>query len=126
MKRRVILIVDNDELMQQTVSGLTSHMGHKTCTASSSSEALEIVKKFPIDLIITDLEMPGGNGDILLSNLRAEKILIPSILMTGAVSIDEAAAIKIGAEGFLKKPFSNSDLCTEIEKVFNIEKQKNK
>lgn len=108
-----ILIIDDDPVIVKYLQAVFSDNGYLTCTASSSMEGLEAVRKEMPDLITLDLEMPGEWGPRFYRKLRKEPDLkdIPVIVISG---IDGDHAVK-GAVAFVSKPF-------DPEKIIGIVK----
>ena len=108
-----ILIIDDDPIVVKYLQAVFSDNGYQTCTASSSMEGLEIVKKEKPDLITLDLQMPGEWGPRFYRKLRKEEELkdIPVIVISG---IDGDHAVK-NAVAFVSKPF-------DPEKIIGIVK----
>jgi CheY-like chemotaxis protein len=98
-----ILIIDDDPIIVKYLQAIFSDNGYATCSASSSMEGLEVVRKEKPDLITLDLQMPGEWGPRFYRKLRKDKELkdIPVIVVSG---IDGDHAIK-DAIAFVAKPF---------------------
>jgi CheY-like chemotaxis protein len=98
-----ILIIDDDPVIVKYLQAVFSDNGYLTCTASSTTEGLEVVRKELPDLITLDLQMPGEWGPRFYRKLRKAPDLkdIPVIVISG---IDGDHAIK-GAVAFVSKPF---------------------
>ena len=103
-----ILIIDDDPMIVKYLSAVFSDNGYATCSATSSMEGLEVVRKEKPDLICLDLQMPGEWGPRFYRKLRKDKELkdTPVIVVSG---IDGNHAIK-GAVAFVKKPFDSEKL----------------
>ena len=103
-----ILIIEDDPVVVKYLQAVFSDNGYATCTATSSTEGLEVVKKEKPDLITLDLQMPGEWGPRFYRKLRKDKALrnIPVIVISG---IDGDHAIK-DAVAFVKKPFDPEKL----------------
>lgn len=89
--------------------------------ADDSFEAMDILKKEPIDLVITDYEMPRINGLVLIENIKNDPALrdIPIILSSGSPTRELInKAKKLGTVGFLAKPFDIEKLAAQIKKAF--------
>ena len=104
----LILVVDDDPLNRMMLSMTLTAAGHRVCEAGNGAEALEVLTERPIDLVLTDIEMPEMDGFGLLERRAGDAALraIPFIVISG---VDEMAAIitciKLGAEDYLPKPF---------------------
>ena len=85
--------------------------GFSVLTATSGSEALQIARSCPggLDLLLSDIEMPGMDGATLVQQLRVESPGLPVILMSGTCDL---AALRVSKPArFLSKPFSMSELA---------------
>jgi CheY-like chemotaxis protein len=103
-----ILIIDDDPVVVRYLSAVFSDNGYATCSASSSSEGLEVVKAEKPDLICLDLQMPGEWGPRFYRKLRKDRKFkdLPVVVVSG---IDGDHAIK-DAVAFVKKPFDPEKL----------------
>jgi len=103
-----ILIIDDDPVIVKYLQAVFSDNGYATCTASSSMEGLEVVRKEKPDLITLDIQMPGEWGPRFYRKLRQDKEFreIPLIVISG---IDGDHAVK-DALAFGKKPFDPEKL----------------
>jgi len=103
-----ILIIDDDPVVVKYLRAVFSDNGYETCSATSSMEGLEVVRREKPDLITLDLQMPGEWGPRFYRKLRQDKEFknIPVIVVTG---IDGDHAIK-DAVAFVKKPFDPEKL----------------
>ena len=103
-----ILIIDDDPVVVRYLSAVFSDNGYATCSATSSTEGLEVVKAEKPDLICLDLQMPGEWGPRFYRKLRKDKQFrnLPIIVVSG---IDGDHAIK-DAVAFVKKPFDPEKL----------------
>ena len=106
-----ILIVDDEQSYRQLLSLVFEGDGHIIRTASNGREAVELIKKEPADVIISDVKMPDMDG---IDMLRAVRELHPDlgvILMTAFASVETAReAFKLGADDFIQKPFDVEEL----------------
>ena len=110
MRKENILIVDDDydmlELLQRNLKLLDFH----TYKASSVSEAVAILKSSTVDLLITDLQMPGINGLELIKFTQEHFPEVPKLVVTGYPSLDSAInSVKSGALDYLVKPFKSEE-----------------
>jgi CheY-like chemotaxis protein len=108
-----ILIIDDDPVVVKYLSAVFSDNGYATCSATSSTEGLEVVKAEKPDLICLDLQMPGEWGPRFYRKLRKDKQFrnLPIIVVSG---IDGDHAIK-DAVAFVKKPFDPEKLVGIIK-----------
>ena len=106
MSAKRILIVDNEARMRRILELSLKAMGHIVSEAGDGTEALSIVEKQPVDLILTDLRMPRMDGIALLVALRERGVDVPVIVMTAYGTIETAvAAMKLGAIDYIIRPF---------------------
>jgi CheY-like chemotaxis protein len=103
-----ILIIDDDPVIVKYLQAVFSDNGYATCSASSASEGLEVVRRERPDLITLDLQLPGDWGPRFYRRLRQDKELgrTPVIVVSG---IDGDHAVK-DAVAFVKKPFDPEKL----------------
>jgi CheY-like chemotaxis protein len=110
-----ILIIDDDPVVVKYLETLFQDNGYETCSASSSMEGLEVVRKEKPDLISLDLQMPGEWGPRFYRKLRKDKTLkdTPIIVVSG---IDGDHAVK-DAVAFVAKPFDPDKLLGIVKKT---------
>ncbi|MEW6289846.1 MAG: sigma-54 dependent transcriptional regulator [Thermodesulfobacteriota bacterium] len=124
MIRTCILIVDDDKMTRQTLS-IALKEQYQTITAKDGKTALEILNNQEIDLVLSDLSMPGMNGIELLEliNLLPEKT--PVIFITGQGTVETAVqAMKNGAYDYVTKPINIDRLTLLIEKTLETQRLK--
>jgi CheY-like chemotaxis protein len=115
MADALVLVVDDEELLRESLAMTFEARGFKTLTARNGKEALEIATKQKVDLIVSDMRMPEGDGVWLLDKLRAlHHSKPPVILATGFADITLEDAYAKGAEVILPKPFSINQLMAGV------------
>jgi len=111
-----ILIVDDDQSLREMLEILLTREGYKAVTAASGPEALELFKKAPFSVVLTDIRMRPMDG---LSLLKEIKALRPQteVIMISAYANQETAieAMNEGAYDFFPKPFDNKELIQVIK-----------
>jgi two-component system response regulator HydG len=113
-----ILVVDDKEMMRDSVATTLARKGHTVITASSGKMALEKLAERPADVVITDLAMPEMTGIELLAEIRKLDDQLPVILMTAYGTIETAvAAMKEGAYDYITKPFSGDVLAVTTQRA---------
>ena len=101
----VILIVDDDELVRMTISVLVGSLGYHCLVAGDGIEALAVLQSTPVDLVLSDIVMPGMDGLELLAQIRENYKDTDVIISTGFhEKASYAEVIKGGAIDFIKKP----------------------
>jgi len=122
----LILIVDDDRNICKVLKGLLQSVGFDVLTAYDVDTAMLIIDEEDLNLIITDLRMPGKSGMALLTLSKEKKPAVPVIMITAYGNIEAAViAIKQGAYDFITKPFDEHELLNVVKKAL-AESQKNK
>lgn len=111
-----ILVVDDEEQVRELAVHVLTRAGYSVVSAASAAEALEVVAAESIDLVVSDVVMPGLTGIDLLTELRRQKPGLPVVLMTGGSSEPErtAKAIELGASAVVSKPYTHAELTNAI------------
>lgn len=111
LRGKNILVVDDEVDLREIVASELEYMGAIVSQAGNIMAADGILKQKKIDLIISDIRMPGGTGVELLKTVKARNILYPPvILITGFADITPEEAYAEGAEALLNKPFQLDEL----------------
>src|SRR5690348_9268687 len=92
-----ILVVDDEKELRELIAESLSLRGYSVLLASGGIEALEIAKKESVDVIVSDVRMPKGDGIMLLRELKKCQVPAPIIMMSGFADITGEDAIKLGA-----------------------------
>jgi two-component system NtrC family response regulator len=107
----VVLVVDDEAAQRTVLAGFLRKRGMEVVAAGSVDEAIQVASTRTIDLVLTDLRMPGRDGLSLLDSLRAINPEVPVILMTAFGTVASAVdAMKRGAADFLTKPIDLDEL----------------
>lgn len=118
---KTILIVDDALTIRKIVGFTLKAAGHQTIEAPDGAAAFDLVKDRPVDLVISDLNMPHMDGIELTKQLRATRChsKTPILLLT-AVSDEQSKAQgrQAGATGWMTKPFKQDLLMQVISKIF--------
>ncbi len=101
-----ILVVDDEPSILELLSEYLRARGHTVFTALDGAEAIVVLDRHALDLVLTDMKMPGIDGLELLGHIRERDRFIGAVLMTGYGTIETALrAMKSGAQDYLLKPF---------------------
>lgn len=115
-----ILVVDDEEKIRNLLVTFLSRLGHSCFTAIDGVDALNKMKENRIDVIITDIKMPTMDGIALTSEISKQYPGCPIMVMT---AFDEeytaGTAISVGAQEFIKKPFSLDEFAIRLYKMIN-------
>ena len=113
-----ILVVDDKEMMRDSVAATLSRKGHIVVSAAGAKTALEKMGGRSPDAVITDLQMPDMNGLELLAEIRSVDEQLPVIVMTAYGTVETAVeAMKQGAYDYITKPFSGDELLVAVERA---------
>ena len=112
-----ILLVDDEEMVAQTLGRLLQWLGHCSQTASSGTAALHCLEAQEPDLVLTDVQMPGMDGIALLQEIRKRHPQVPVVVMSGFGAALGQTARENGAWEFLEKPVQLDRLLACIEGV---------
>jgi len=114
--RGVLLLVDDDEAMRLYLEEELRDAGYTVVAAAGGEEALQRLGTTPVDVVITDLVMPGMRGQQLLGEIRARERGLPVVVITAFGSIESAVeAVKAGAYHYVAKPFRLEQLLPVVE-----------
>lgn len=118
-ERGSILIVDDSPDTLELIRRNLELARHTVLTASSVNEAKGLLERQKFDLLITDYHMPFASGIDLIRFVRENHRDTAIIMITGYASVEGAVeAIKAGAEEYLSKPFTDDELLTLVDKIF--------
>ena len=120
-----ILIVDDEKNYLLVLEALLVDAGYEVITSDNTAEALEITMSHDLDLVITDMRMPGLDGMEFLAQLRSRQPDPPVIMMTAYATVEKAVeAMKRGAFDYITKPFKNEELILTIRKAIEMHRLK--
>lgn len=116
-----ILIIDDDNGIRELLSRTLSREGYRVFSAKDAVEALEILNKEPLDLIVCDVLMPGKSGIQLVKELKENPVWpyeIPILMLTALnESDDRVRGLEAGADDYLAKPFDPRELKLRIKNL---------
>jgi len=118
-----VLCVDDEESIGLVIEDTLSRCGHRALGARNVAEAMQVLSRERVDLIISDYRMPGptGGGLEFLELLQREGFRIPLIMVTGDASMEHAvAAIKAGAIDCITKPISSEQLELAVQQALEV------
>ncbi len=114
---KAIALVDDDQNILVSLSAALTDEGYYVETYGDGAEALEGLSRRPVDLAILDIKMPRMDGMELLTELR-RKTKLPVIFLTSKDDeVDEVMGLRLGADDYIKKPFSQRLLLERIKAV---------
>ena len=113
-----LLVVDDAPDTREVLQRNLKNKGYQVFTAASVAEAIRVMESTVVDLAITDLKMPGASGMDLVRHIRENYRDVEVMMITGYPTIEGAVqALKIGAEDFLSKPFTQEELLQAVERA---------
>ncbi len=114
-----VLVVDDESLMLTMAETILSDFGYKVLTANSGLAALNLLSRedVKVDLIITDLVMPGMGGRELMDRIRRLGLKAPILCTSGYVLSEDKQA----AAGYLRKPFTSTELLQKIKSILPLD-----
>jgi DNA-binding NtrC family response regulator len=106
-----ILIVDDEKSLLDLLTAVFKREGYGVQTALSAAKGFEALEKDAVDLVVTDIKMPGTNGMDVLKHVRKRNPDVPVVMITAYGSISQAVeALKMGALDYVVKPFDVEEL----------------
>jgi nitrogen regulation protein NR(I) len=122
-----VLIVDDEVNIRRVLAAMLKREGYEATTAADGEQALAVLAKSPVDVVVTDLVMPRMGGMDLLKRVSADFPDVPVIVITAHGSVDSAvAALKAGAFDYITKPFEQEELkkvIAKASKAHDLERQ---
>jgi putative nucleotidyltransferase with HDIG domain len=113
-----LLIVDDDLAVRELLAEGLESFGYVAQTACSAAEAFEIVRSHPPRLVLSDIDMPGGDGIELLKRIKSHDADLDVIMVTGAIDAGTAVqAIRQGAADYVTKPFNLDEVQIVVERT---------
>ena len=113
-----ILVVDDEPNYLIVLSELLKDEGFEVFTAASGIDGLAIVDEVDLDIVVTDMQMPGMDGMQFLQEVKGRQADLPVIVITAFAEVDKAVrAMQAGAFSYLAKPFSNDELIITLKKA---------
>lgn len=121
--KATILVVDDEESIIETLTGILEDEGYEVIAASSGEKALQYFREFSPDIVLLDVWLPGMDGLEILKGIREINNITSVIMISGHGTIDTAVqAIKLGAYDFLEKPLSLEKVLILVKRA--LEKQR--
>ncbi len=115
-----VLLVDDEPDQVALLRAMLTPLGMDVATAESAEQALQVFRRHPVDLVVTDLHLPGQSGIDLIRQLRQVETPPAVVLITGEGSVSSAVeALKLGASDYLQKPIDPMRLVTLVQELLH-------
>ncbi len=119
----IILIVEDEAKMRRLLELNLGEDGFSTLSAEDAESGLKLLRENPVDLVLTDLKLPGMNGLEFLQAIKRQNAALPVVVMTAFGSVETAVeAMKAGASDYVLKPFSLGEMRMVIRKELDVHK----
>ena len=117
-QRKTVLVVEDNVLNRELTNALLRAAGYEVVLAKDGAEALMLIGRQPVDLLLLDVDLPFIDGHKVLEALKEKGIDVPTIFVSGLPGEDaEVRAFEIGASDFIRKPVKNNVLLARVAKV---------
>lgn len=116
-EKRKLLMADDEEMIREAVASYLESQGYQVFRAENGEEALNILKREPISLVILDLMLPDLPGEEVCVRIRKQS-RVPIIMLTAKnVEYDMIHGLDLGADDYITKPFSLKNLSARVQAV---------
>jgi DNA-binding NtrC family response regulator len=116
-----VLVVDDEQNMQRVMRMVLEDAGYQVLVAGSGEKALTHLPNPNLDVVVTDLRMPGMGGEALVERVRSDRPDVPVIVVTAHGTIKSAVqSIAAGATNYLAKPFEPEDLEIAVHNAMRL------
>jgi len=117
-RRKTVLVVEDNVLSRELTNALLKSAGYNVVLAKDGAEALMMVGREAIDLLVLDVDLPYIDGHSLLQAMHENGVDVPAIFISGLPGDSvEVRAFEVGAADFIRKPVKNSVLLARVAKV---------
>jgi len=121
MSKRTVLVIDDEQNMQAVMRMILEGAGHEVWLADNGEEAMQYVQHPDLDVVLTDLNMPGMGGEAFVLKFRKERPDVPVIIVTAHGTIRSAVkSVQDGAADYLTKPFEPEQLEIAVHNAIKL------
>src|SRR5213593_635935 len=121
--RKNVLVVEDNVLNRELMSALLKGAGYKVYVAKDGAEALMMIGRERVDLMLLDVDLPYIDGHSLLQAIHENGLEIPTIFFSGLPGAEvELKAFQVGATDFIRKPVKNNVLLARVSKVLKLDR----
>ena len=119
VERRKALVIDDEEVVLKSISRILTAEGYDVDVSQSGRQGLDWAIRRQYDIVLTDIRMPDMGGIRVLRDIRKVKPSLPVVIITGYATMGSAAqALKLGATGYIEKPFTPDELSQVVSSAF--------
>src|SRR6202023_1592652 len=116
-----ILIVEDEAKMRRLLELNLAEEGFTILSAGDAETGLKLLRENSVDLVVTDLKLPGMNGLEFLQTVKRQNAALPVVVMTAFGTVETAVeAMKAGASDYVLKPFSLAEMRMVIRKELDV------
>ena len=113
-----VLVVDDERSMRELLGIVLRREGHHVLVAENGTQAMAVIEKMPVDLLVSDIQMPDMGGIDVLRAARAANPELAGVMITAFASADTAVeALRLGASDYLTKPFDIDELKIVVRRA---------
>jgi DNA-binding response OmpR family regulator len=110
-----ILVVDDEQSIRTIVEYALRDAGFEVVTAGRGDEALRLIERDPVDLVVLDVMLPGMDGLEVCQKIRAERNVPIIMLSARGEELDKVLGLELGADDYVTKPFSPRELVSRVK-----------
>jgi DNA-binding response OmpR family regulator len=115
MKRKKALVIDDEQIVLDSVKKILSQENFDVDIALSSRIGLDLALNNPYDIVLTDIRMPEIGGMRILRDVKRAKPSVPVVIITGYATVQNSVqAMKLGATDYIEKPFTPEELVKRV------------
>lgn len=122
-RRKNILLVEDNQLVASALTGVLQDRDYDVVCADSGEKAWELwmKKRRAVDLVLSDLQLPGISGKEILKRIRALSFSVPVLILSGDVPTEEAEELSLlGAAGLIAKPVHPRELIAAVDRILGV------
>ena len=120
-----ILVVDDEPRICHLIEVLLKREGYQIDVSFSGTDALEMLKKYNYQMLITDLKMPGIDGLELIQKAKEQNPEIRTIMVTGYTTVDTAVqSLRHGVDDYITKPFNIFELKKAVKQILHTRQRR--